>query len=152
MPRLYVNVHRPARLLVPLSTRIHLAATVKVPCILSTSTDQDEKTWPEILGVVLGKYCDLAVPVSANLDALRVAGQPAHYSHQDDPVRARHCFAELPVLSSVPTRWLHSQSGPESTEFKELCGPLCLWVGSLAHQCVIEQGHGQKRMQDSDSL
>ena len=55
------------------------------------------------------------------------------------------CLAACASLRRLPSpfamthmRWRQGQCGHESTEFTVLCGPLCRWVVSLAHRCVLE--------------
>ena len=45
-------------------------------------------------------------------------------------------------LAMTHMRWLHGQSGHESTGDTQ-SGPQCRWVASLAHRQVLKQGRGQ---------
>ena len=54
-------------------------------------------------------------------------------------------------LAMTHMRWLHGQSGHESTGYTQ-SGPQCRWVASLAHGHVLRQGRGQKLKQDPDPL
>ena len=54
-------------------------------------------------------------------------------------------YGDSPVsLAMTHMRWLHGQSGHESTGYTRSVVPMRRWVASLAHRQVLEQGRGQK--------
>ena len=57
-----------------------------------------------------------------------------------DVGRSRNAHILPGLLAMTHMRWPHGQSGRDCTDVTQSVVPWCLWVESLAHRQVLEQG------------